>query len=72
MSKSAAKKESIATRLAAGEPPWDMLSLKAAIHAALPGSYYHTIYVFSASVLVLCRTRQLDFCCNCVTLSSDR
>lgn len=39
MSKSAAKKESITARLSAGEPPWDMLSLKAAIHAALPGRH---------------------------------
>ena len=31
------KKESITARLAQGEAPWDMLSLKAAIHAAMPG-----------------------------------
>lgn len=37
LSKSAAKKESVTARLSAGEAPWDMLSLKAAIHAALPG-----------------------------------
>lgn len=39
MSKNAAKKESVTTRLAAGEAPWDMLSLKAAIHAAVPGAH---------------------------------
>ncbi|BDA50649.1 probable pentatricopeptide repeat-containing protein At3g61520, mitochondrial at N-terminal half [Coccomyxa sp. Obi] len=49
MSKSAAKKESIATRLAAGEPPWDMLSLKAAIHAALPGTGEVARMISSAS-----------------------
>jgi hypothetical protein len=32
-----AKKEGIAQRLASGEAPWDMLSLKAAIHSAVPG-----------------------------------
>ena len=31
------KGDIIATRLAAGEAPWDMLSLKAAINAASPG-----------------------------------
>jgi hypothetical protein len=34
-----AKKESITARLAQGEAPWDMLSLKAAIHAAAPGKF---------------------------------
>lgn len=35
--KSTAKKDNMNARLAAGEPPWDMLSLKAAIHHAVPG-----------------------------------
>ena len=35
---STSKKESITARLAAGEAPWDMLSLKAAIHSASPGA----------------------------------
>ena len=31
------KQESVNARLAAGEAPWDMISLKAAIQAARPG-----------------------------------
>ena len=35
--RSRSKQESINARLAAGEHPWDMISLKAAIQAARPG-----------------------------------
>ena len=35
--RSRSKQESMSARLAAGEPPWDMISLKAAIQAAVPG-----------------------------------
>ncbi len=36
--RSRSKQESMNARLAAGEHPWDMISLKAAIQAARPGS----------------------------------
>ena len=42
---SPARKGAAAARLAAGEAPWDMLSLKAAIVSARPGAHaLHVVY----------------------------
>ena len=47
------KQESMNARLAAGEHPWDMISLKAAIQAARPGDTKDA-YCCASFALVLC------------------
>lgn len=41
----ASKKEALTAKLASGEAPWDMISLRAAINSAQPGKFGH---LFSA------------------------
>ena len=45
--RSRSKQDHMNARLAAGENPWDMISLKAAIQNARPGSLSHRLYAMT-------------------------
>ena len=62
--RSRSKQESMNARLAAGEHPWDMISLKAAIQAAQPGpardSAWHFFPALSCGAVGSCRAGKTD------------